>query len=48
MHNQPRPKQNSPHPGPCVGTSRESVTEWEAQIYAGAIGHEKGAKRCKK
>jgi hypothetical protein len=28
----PWPKQNSPHPGPCAGTSREHVTEWGAQI----------------
>jgi hypothetical protein len=41
----PQPKQNLEHPGPCAGTSREPVTEWDAQIEAGAMEQGKSMKK---
>jgi hypothetical protein len=41
----PNKNQNSQPPGPFAGTSREPVTEWGAQIEAGAVGQGKSMKK---
>jgi hypothetical protein len=41
----PNQKQNSQPPAPYEGTSREPITDCDAQIEAGAIGQGKSMKK---